>query len=156
MRTDEYDLTYFLEDIENLTDAEIGSMDPVEVAFGNEAIWFTQTHIAEIRELMALQNAADEYNESTTSIKPKNLTSDTIDAEDEPEDEPEEEVVIAGTDVYKDYIGKRVKHKAGGTGIVKGVDDKYISIEFEDGPKAGKTINYSLEMCINKGFLEIL
>ena len=156
MRTDEYDLDYFLEDIENLTDAEIGSMDPVEVAFGNEAIWFTQTHIAEIRELMALQNAADEYKEPTTSVKPMTQPTDIVDEVDETEDEPEEEVAIAGTDVYKGYIGKRVKHKAGGTGIVKGVDEKYISIEFEDGPKAGKTINYSLEMCINKGFLEIL
>ena len=82
--------------------------------------------------------------------------TDIVDEVDETEDEPEEEVAIAGTDVYKGYIGKRVKHKAGGTGIVKGVDEKYISIEFEDGPKAGKTINYSLEMCINKGFLEIL
>ena len=156
MRTDEYDLDYFLEDIENLTDAEIGSMDPVEVEFGNEVIWFTQTHIAEIRELMALQNAADEYKDSTTSVKPKHQPTDIVDEIDEPEDEPEEEIVVAGTDVYKDYIGKRVKHKAGGTGIVRGVDEKYISIEFEDGPKAGKTINYSLEMCINKGFLEIL
>ena len=156
MRTDEYDLDYFLEDIENLTDAEIGSMDPVEVEFGNEVIWFTQTHIAEIRELMALQNAADEYKDSATSVKPKHQPTDIVDEVDESEDQPEEEVVVAGTDVYKDYIGKRVKHKAGGTGIVRNVDEKYISIEFEDGPKAGKTINYSLEMCINKGFLEIL
>ena len=43
MRADEYDLECFLEDIENLSDAEIGSMDPVEVAFGNETIWFTQS-----------------------------------------------------------------------------------------------------------------
>ena len=53
-----------MEDIENLSDAEIGSMDPVEVAFGNETIWFTQTHIAEIRELRALQEAVDKYKDS--------------------------------------------------------------------------------------------
>ena len=67
MRADEYDLECFLEDIENLSDAEIGSMDPVEVAFGNETIWFTQTHIAEIRELRALQEAVDKYKDSTGS-----------------------------------------------------------------------------------------
>ena len=37
--------------------------DPVKIDFGNESIWFTQTHIAEIRELMALKDAADEYVE---------------------------------------------------------------------------------------------
>lgn len=152
MRTDEYDLDRFLKYIEKMTDTEIGSMDPVEVKFGYEAIWFTQTHIAEIRELMALQNAVDEYKEYATSVKPKFQMADN----DGDADVPEEEVIIAGTDVYKEYIGKRVKHKAGGKGIVKSVDGKYISIQFENGPKAGKTINYSLEMCINKGLLELL
>ena len=129
MRTDEYDLDRFLKYIEKMTDTEIGSMDPVEVKFGYEAIWFTQTHIAEIRELMALQNAADEYKEYATSVKPKFQMADN----DGDADVPEEEVIIAGTDVYKEYIGKRVKHKAGGKGIVKSVDGKYISIQFENG-----------------------
>lgn len=151
MRADERNLGYFLDDIENLSDVEIGSMDPVEVECGNESIWFTQTHIAEIRELMALQRAVDDYTE-ISSISVNSSTQETIDQEDD----PEAEVVVAGTDVYKEYIGQKVKHKAGGTGIVKSCDGKYMSIEYSTGPKAGKTINYSLEMCLNKGLIELI
>ena len=99
MRADEYDLEYFLEDIENLSDAEIGSMDPVEVAFGNETIWFTQTHIAEIRELRALQEAVDKYKDSAGSGQKK-----PVDKPVQEDDDPEAEVVVSGTDIYKDYM----------------------------------------------------
>lgn len=166
MRTDEVNLEYFLEAIENLTDAEIGSMDPVKVAFANEAIWFTQTHVAEIRELMALQQAADEYKENGgKNPEPKkpdmpiNEDYDNDDLEEavsEPEEEPEAEITVAGTDVYKDYIGKRVLHKSVGYGIVRTCDGKYLGIEFEEGPKVGKVMNYSLEACLSKGLIQIV
>ena len=61
MRSDEYDLQEFLDEITYLEEQDINSRDPVKIDFGNESIWFTQTHIAEIRELMALKDAADEY-----------------------------------------------------------------------------------------------
>ena len=151
MRADENDLRYFMEDIENLSDAEIGSMDPVEVEFGNETIWFTQTHIAEIRELMALQQAADEYKDNGAPS-----TKSSTKKVEEVEDDPEAEVVVSGIDVYKEYIGKKVKHKAGGTGVVTKCDGKYISIQFSTGPKVGQTINYSLEMCLKNGLIELI
>lgn len=149
MRADEVDLEYFLEDIENLTDAEIGSMDPVEVNFANETIWFTQTHIAEIRELMALQEAADDYKDNNGKPAAKK--------QEEPVDDPEAEVVVSGTDVYKDYIGKRVFHtKQKMYGTVRTCDGKYLGIEFESGPKKGQVTNYSLEMCLSNGLIEIV
>lgn len=149
MRADEVDLEYFLEDIENLTDAEIGSMDPVEVNFANETIWFTQTHIAEIRELMALQEAADDYKDNNGKSAAKK--------QEEPVDDPEAEVVVSGTDVYKDYIGKRVFHtKQKMYGTVRTCDGKYLGIEFESGPKKGQVTNYSLEMCLSNGLIEIV
>ena len=100
---------------------------------------------------MALQQAADEYKETST-ISVNSSTQVTNDQEDV----PEAEVVLAGIDVYKEYIGQKVKHKAGGTGIVRSCDGKYMGIEFSTGPKAGKTINYSLEMCLNKGLIELI
>ncbi len=63
MQVDNHNLKSFLEDIENLSESEIENAEPVEVAFGNEVIWFTQTHIAEIRELIILQKTADEYED---------------------------------------------------------------------------------------------
>ena len=81
-------------------------MEPVEVAFGNETIWFTQTHIAEIRELRALQEAADKYKDGAASGQKK-----SVDHPVQEDDNPEAEVVVSGTDIYKEYIGKRVYHR---------------------------------------------
>ena len=107
--------------------------------------------IAEIRELRALQQAADEYKDNgTPSTKPSEKKVE------EEEDDPEAEVVVSGTDVYKGYIGKKVKHKAGGTGVVTKCDGKYISIQFSTGSKVGQTIKYSLEMCLKNGLIELI
>ena len=56
--------------------------------------------------------------------------------------DPEEEAVVSGIDVYKGYIGKNVKHKVGGIGVVTKCDGKYI--------------NYSLEMCLKKRLVELI
>ena len=167
MRSDEYDLQEFLEEITYLDEQDINSHDPVKIDFGNESIWFTQTHIAEIRELMALKVAADEYVESSSSSKPKKPEpveepeddyedDETEDVASEPEEDTEAEVVVEGTDVYKEYIGKRVLHKSVGYGVVRTCDGKYLGIEFEEGLKAGKITNYSLEACLSKGLIQIV
>lgn len=167
MRSDEYDLQEFIEEIIYLDEQDINSHDPVKIDFGNESIWFTQTHIAEIRELMTLKVAADEYVETSASSKPKKLepveeleddyeNDDTEDVAEEPEEDTEAEVVVEGTDVYKEYIGKRVLHKSVGYGVVKICDGKYLGIEFEEGPKAGKVTNYSLEACLSKALIQIV
>lgn len=167
MRSDEYDLQEFLDEITYLEDQDINSHDPVKIDFGNESIWFTQTHIAEIRELMALKDAADEYVEPSTSSKQKKSESvkelkDDCEEDEaevvasESEEDTEAEVVVEGTDVYKEYIGKRVLHKSVGYGVVRTCDGKYLGIEFEEGPKAGKVTNYSLETCLSKGLIQIV
>ena len=159
MRSDEYDLQEFLEEISYLDEQEINSHDPVKIDFGNESIWFTQTHIAEIRELMALKVAADEYVEPASKPKkPEPVEEDVTEEEAvrKPEEDPEAEEVYAGTDVYKDYIGKRILHKAEGYGVVRTCDGKYLGIEFDEGPKAGKVTNYSLEACLSKGLIQIV
>ena len=123
--------------------------------------------IAEIRELMALKVAADEYVESSSSSKPKKPEpveepeddyedDETEDVASEPEEDTEAEVVVEGTDVYKEYIGKRVLHKSVGYGVVRTCDGKYLGIEFEEGLKAGKITNYSLEACLSKGLIQIV
>lgn len=103
------------------------------------------------RELMALQQAADEYKDNG-ALSTKSSTKKV----EEVEADPEAEVVVSGIDVYKGYIGKKVKHKAGGTGVVAKCDGTYISIQFSTGPKAGQTINYSLEMCLKNELIELI
>ena len=151
MRSDEYNLQEFLQEIAYLDEQEINLHDPVKINFGNESIWFTQTHIAEIRELMALKNAADEYVEPLSKLAEK-VEHVKIEAKDD----TETEAVVAEADVYKDYIGRRVLHKSVGYGVVRTCDGKYLGIEFEQGPKAGKMTNYSLETCLSKGLIQIV
>lgn len=150
MRSDEYDLQEFLEEITYLKEQDINSHDPVKIDFGNESIWFTQTHIAEIQELMVLKYAADKYVDKSSSVekKPNN--------DSEPEEDSEAEVVMLGTDVYKEYVAKRIRHKNVGLGTVKTCDGKYLGIEFDKGPKAGSIVNYSIEACLSKGLIEIV
>ena len=152
MRHDEYALQDFVEEITSLKEQDINSHDPVKIDFGNESIWFTQTHIAEIRELMALKDAADKYKEPVSKMD----CFETAENKAEEDDDTETEKVHAGTDVYKNYIGKRICHKSEGYGVVRTCDGKYLGIEFEKGPKAGKVINYSLEVCLSKGLIKVL
>ena len=71
------------------------------------------------------------------------------------DDDPEAEVVVSGTDIYKDYIGKRVYHKGKRAhAVVKTCDGKYLGLEFENNP--GKVSNFDLEMCLSKGWIEIV
>lgn len=151
MRSDEYELAEFLDEVACLNEYEINAQDPVKIAFGNESIWFTQTHIAEIKELMALRDAAGEYTVTDEEDVVKKSTNSSGIGEKQ-----EEEMTMSGTDVYKEYIGKRVCHKKEGFGIVKTCDGKYLGIEFEQGEKAGCVTKYSLETCISNGLLKIL
>lgn len=101
------------------------------------------------------------------SSKPKTLESvkkpaedfkedETDDTVDEQVEDTEDEVVGEGTDVYKEYTSKRVLYKSVGYGVVRTCDGKYLGIEFESGPKAGKVTNYSLEACLSKGLIQIV
>ena len=187
MRNDDSELQSFIESIKEMEDYQIGSMDPVKVDFENESIWFTQTHIAEIRELLSLRDAIHNYKESDEKPVRKNLSeassskeaSEIIESKDseqyvaqrmkearEEDNDSRKEVdttqkdthyeVKPGTDVYKDYIGKEIKHKVEGYGTVTDFDGKCIYIVFKEGPKAGSPVKYSLEMCLSKGLIEII
>lgn len=57
------ELESFLAAIARMRDSDIESENPVEVTTSESAIWFTQVHIAEIRELLALQKRAEDKDE---------------------------------------------------------------------------------------------
>lgn len=156
MRADDNEVSYFLESIRELEDNEISSEDPVKVDFDGESIWFTQSHIAEIRELMALEEAADNYKHSETDEKRSMDTDVPIKEGSFVGEDPDEEPVNAGTDVYKEYIGKRIYHKGyKAEGTVLDCDGKYLNIKFKNGPKAGRTIKFSLEMVLKNGLIQV-
>lgn len=61
-----------------------------------------------------------------------------------------------GTDVYKEYIGKRVYHKSNKAhGTVTYCDGIYIKIRFEEGKRIGQEVKLSLKACLEKGLLQL-
>ena len=69
MRANSDEAEWFLDSIAELEDSDINGVDPVEMDFDGESIWFTQSHVAEIRELMALQDEAENYSENHQRIR---------------------------------------------------------------------------------------
>ena len=59
LRNSEPIIQKFLYDIEHLDENKIIAQDPVKINIENESIWFTQTHIAEIKELLTMKNGLD-------------------------------------------------------------------------------------------------
>ncbi len=55
MRYDEQTIQNFKTKILNLEEKEINSNDPIKIDCGTKSIWFTQIHVAEIRELLRLK-----------------------------------------------------------------------------------------------------
>ena len=150
MRLDSDNMECFLDRIAEMEDSEINVADPVEVEVDGETIWFTQSHIAEIRELMALQDEADNYSEKKTK-KTNDIRLDEVAVTSE------EETVRVGTDVYKEYIGKRIYHKGHRAyGTVISCDGTYIEVRFNDGNRAGQKVRFSLQMCLEKGLLQLV
>ena len=100
--------------------------------------------------MRALQEAADKYKDGAASGQKK-----SVDHPVQEDDNPEAEVVVSGTDIYKEYIGKRVYHKGKRAyAVVKTCDGKYLGLEFDNSP--GKVSNFDLEMCLSKEWIEIV
>lgn len=102
-------------------------------------IWFTQTHFAEIQELLKLSDQANNI---------RNNEEDTVEIVDDSEK--------SGLSVYSEYIGKTITRKDGFKGIVKDVDDQYVYVEITDGAKSGEETKIKLSFILeNKSVYSI-
>lgn len=68
LRSDDGVMQRFRQDILDLSEEDIGSSDPVSISLQDHDIWFTQIHIAEIRESLRLQREKKENDEEMTSL----------------------------------------------------------------------------------------
>lgn len=148
------------------TEQEISGDDPVSIVVHGIDFWFAQTHIAEIVELLNLRRQADSERKKSSfhsgasmplySKKDEDESQESDPDEETGQDDAEEELQ-SDTIVYREYLGKRVYHRTQKAyAIVKACDGQYLTLEFEDGPKAGKTVSYSMAMCIDNDWLEIV
>lgn len=118
------------------SDADIETGDYVVIEIdGNDELWFTQTHFAEIRELMRL---TEEVKASSTRL-PAQISVD---------DESEK----LGMSVYSSYIGKTIRRKDGFVGMVEDVTtngkDTYLVAHVTGGKDAGKDTKIQLSFML--------
>ena len=143
IRNDEYEMNNFKNRILRLSESEISNGEYVVMDVENQELWFTQTHIAEIKAL--LQLAEDVKNADAA------VTTESGDDEDK-----------AGLSVYNSYVGKTIKRKDGFSGKVTKVDAEYITVEVttpstKGGPQKGDQTKIQLSFVIsNTGVYEII
>lgn len=120
------------------SDTEIEAGDYVTVAMDDDhELWFTQTHFAEIRELMRL---TEEVRSGNTAPQAQ------VSADDESEK--------SGLSVYSGYIGKTIRRKDGFVGTVKDIMtneyDTYLIVHVTGGKDAGKDTKIPLPFLLKK------
>lgn len=176
LRNSEYDAQRFIEEITSLTERDISGDDYVSVAIRDMDFWFTQTHIAEIVELLRLKKQADDERKkpgSTTAVNIQPMRQTVVPIQSSSQVKPvkqeapfqqpalkadeNEEDLQSDLSVYREYIGKRVFHRTQKAyAKVVDCDGTYFKLQFESGVKAGQTVSYSMAMCIDNGWLEIV
>ena len=138
LRTDEVIMGKIRESFLTKSDADIENMDYVVVPLDDDdALWFTQTHFAEIRELLR-------------------LTEELKKAKDEPPAEvsSEDESEKSGLAVYAGYVGKVIRRKDGFVGTVTDIitsgENTYLNVHVTGGKDAGKDTKIQLSFILSK------
>ena len=145
----------FLDKIRDLKELDISRANPVKinlkVGFESTELWFTQIHVAEIRELYDLMYKAD-------TVKLNKEDEKQVDAlkSIDNQNNNSEPVKENKDDRYASYVGKRVKHKSEGEGIVQLCNEQYIAIRFTRGRRSGETVGYDSKICFSNNLIEVL
>ena len=127
-----------------MKDSDIENGDYVTVSLDDDdELWFTQTHFAEIRELMKL---AEEVKQSKQAAPAPASVDD--------------ECEKSGMSVYSGYIGKTIRRKDGFVGTVTNVttngDSAYVEVHVTGGKDAGKDTKIQLSFILkNRGVYSI-
>lgn len=121
-------------------DSSIENSDYVTVPLDDDdQLWFTQTHFAEIRELLKLS----EEVKSSKSIKERSASQDI----------EEDEGSKPGMSVYSGYIGKTIRRKDGFIGIVTNVTTingkDTVCVHVTGGKDAGKEVQIMLSFLLS-------
>lgn len=157
IRNDDYLIESLLDEIIELDEDEISDHDHVSIIAGGQDFWFTQTHIAEIRELMRLKQEAEEKKKGSGIMPPSPPADSDEDSEESSGNNNPKEQLKSDANVYYEYVGKRVYHKAKkGKATVTKCDGVYLTLKFDSDKSDTEGEKYSLAMCLNKGWLEVL
>ena len=125
LRSDEIKVKHFVDKICGLDVNDISGDAPIEVCIGDKQIWFTHTHIAEIRELYLLQKNESEIKVEN-SIDEQILPLQVITVGDKDFGKPSQNKVDALIAYYQKYgkLDKPIVVSRRGDKYV--VEDKYL------------------------------
>ncbi len=153
MKNNQTEMKEFLDNIRELSDEDIDSENPVEIEFSSENIWFTQTHIAEIRELMML---IDEMKKDKKIIEnqAKNRTSTSILSKNNKQSKERQTTIIQNRNDLN--VGADVIHSKYGEGTVSQIEGDRVTILFKSGQWANKTVKFSVNTILQQGVLSMI
>lgn len=118
----------FAQSILNMKEDEISNTECVVIPLDDQEIWFTQSHLAEVRALMKLKDKVKENKD-----KPQEQIAD-------------EKTEKAGYSVYESYVGKRItRNRDGMSGLITSITGENVVIAVDEGAKAGMEIQVSIE-----------
>ncbi len=118
----------FAQNILNMKEDEISNTDCIVIPLDDQEIWFTQSHLAEVRALMKLKDKVKENKD-----KPQEQITD-------------ENTEKSGYSVYESYIGKRItRNRDGMSGIITSIENETVVIDVDEGAKAGEKIQVGIE-----------
>ena len=139
IRTDQKRMAELRKDILSRKQEDITSQtEHVAVALDNDdELWFTQTHFAEVQELLRL---TDEVKNGGKNKKPAPKPI-------------EEEKEKSGVSVYAANVGKVIRRKDGFEGVIKDFvqkgDDEYYLVDVRKGKDAGKETRIQLAFILS-------
>lgn len=177
-RNSSSDAKRLLDKIAGMTEDDIRRNDYVSVTIKDLDIWFTQTHIAEIVELLKVRQQAEEeeeYNSGKIRVAGAPLpTKRTEPLESVPAQECPAAIVMTQAsekkvqrqpvtvqidetqtpDFYMKAVGKRVYHLGMKKyAIITSCDGKYIVLQLEKSGGQTQEKSYDLAMCIRNKWL---
>ena len=129
--------------ISELKENEVSTGDQVIIPVGDQELWFTQTHFAEVQELLKLSEEVNKEDKKTSYREPVEPIPDEGDK--------------AGLSVYSGYVGKHIKRKTDDfEGIITKTNDRYVFVKIINGKSAGSETKIELSYVLNKKNYEIL
>lgn len=170
-RNDSTQADRLLDALLDLTEGDITESDHVSIIIKDFDFWFTQTHAAEIIELLRLKDEATQAKKERASfqsdkspesdsrpVSNSTPSKDVVVTETKAiEDEPAEEAYQSDTVAYQELIGKRIYHRTKKAyAKVIGIEGEYIVLNFETGDKAGKDVKYNFAQCMDNGWIEVV
>ena len=125
----------------NMTEAEITANDYVCVEIGNKELWFTQTHIAEVKELIQLSEKMIVKSEKEKTVIDEKKVENT-----QKKDNLNTEMNQKN---YKNEVGKFLKRADGFVGKIFKVDEQYLYVKILKGKRVGEAIQIQIAFLEN-------